>query len=141
MVTLLLGPLMQALERSEWLALGLDVDDLTFSIRVASDGRAADAALPGGFAQSSDPAGGARPNLIVPPQIAGLSFYRDLHRFYAAKDDLFPQRTSGLIFFENMMGIFFTGRDLTNEVLAELRPEVRLVVAQHGRVRRRSRQL
>ena len=32
---------------------------------------------------------------------------------------LFPERTSGLIFFENMMGIFFTGRDLTSEVLAE----------------------
>ncbi len=32
---------------------------------------------------------------------------------------MFPERTSGIIFFENMMGIFFTGRDLTEEVLAE----------------------
>jgi len=35
-----------------------------------------------------------------------------------------------LIFFENMMGIFFTGRDLTDEVLAETEPEVRFVVAE-----------
>jgi hypothetical protein len=35
-----------------------------------------------------------------------------------------------LIFFENMMGIFFTGRDLTNEVLSELEPEVRIVMAE-----------
>jgi len=58
------------------------------------------------------------------------SLYRDLHQFYAAKDDLFPDRTSGLIFFENMMGIFFSGRDLTNEVLAETKPEIRFVVAE-----------
>ena len=69
------------------------------------------------------------PNLAVPRQIAGLSVYRDLHAFYAAKDQLFPERTSGLIFFENMMGIFFSGRDLTEEVFAETCPEVRLVVA------------
>jgi hypothetical protein len=70
------------------------------------------------------------PNLSVPRRIAALSFYRDLHGFYAAKDELFPERTSGLIFFENMMGIFFTGRDLTEEVLAETGPEIRFVVAE-----------
>ena len=77
----------------------------------------------------TSPAPGALPNLAVPRRIAGLSLYRDLHAFYAAKDKLFPERTSGLIFFENMMGIFFTGRDLTDEVLAETRPEIRIVVA------------
>ena len=65
-----------------------------------------------------------------PGGIAAVSLYRDLHGFYAAKDTLFPERTSGLIFFENMMGIFFTGRDLTDEVLAETEPEIRLVVAE-----------
>ena len=73
---------------------------------------------------------GALPNLRVPRRIAAGSLYRDLHAFYAAKDNLFPERTSGLIFFENMMGIFFTGRDLTEEVLSETRPEVRFVVAE-----------
>ena len=86
---------------------------------------------------------GALANIVVPRQIAGISLYRDLHRFYAAKDLLFPDRTSGLIFFENMMGIFFTGRDLTEEVLAETQPDVRVVVAGNrstmsGWARRRS---
>ncbi|MCL4200850.1 MAG: DUF3352 domain-containing protein [Pirellulaceae bacterium] len=129
LATLLLAPLMQTLQHAEWLAMGLDVDGMTFSLRLATDGRPVDASEPAGFARSAEPAGGALPNLSVPGQIAAVSLYRDLHQFYAAKDDLFPQRTSGLIFFENMMGIFFTGRDLTNEVLAELTPEVRLVVA------------
>jgi len=62
--------------------------------------------------------------------IAAMSFYRDLHGFYAAKDKLFPERTSGLILFENMMGIFFSGRDLTEEVLSQFRPEIRFVVAE-----------
>jgi hypothetical protein len=129
LVTLLFAPLMQTLQQSQWLAVGVDLDGLAFTLSVASDGSAADAGSPSGFARPSQAAGGALPNLSVPRQIAGLSFYRDLHRFYAAKDDLFPQRTSGLIFFENMMGIFFTGRDLTEEVLAELTPEIRVVVA------------
>ena len=73
---------------------------------------------------------GAMPNLVVPGQIAALSLYRDLHQFYAAKDELFPDRTSGLIFFENMMGIFFSGMDLTKEVLAETLPDIRVVVAE-----------
>jgi hypothetical protein len=73
---------------------------------------------------------GAMPNLVVPGQIAALSFYRDLHQFYTAKDELFPDRTSGLIFFENMMGIFFSGMDLTEEVLAETLSDVRVVVAE-----------
>ena len=65
------------------------------------------------------------PNLCVPRQIAGISLYRDLNAFYAAKDQLFPERTSGHDFFENMMGIFFSGRDLTARSSARLGPEVR----------------
>ena len=49
---------------------------------------------------------------------------------FPSKDELFPERTSGLIFFENMMGIFFTGRDLTEEVLAETGSDIRVVVAE-----------
>jgi hypothetical protein len=52
-----------------------------------------------------------------------------VHAFYAAKDELFPDRTSGLIFFENMMGIFFSGLELTDGVMGELRGDFRVVVA------------
>ena len=130
LLTLLLAPLVQPFEQADWLAVGLDAADTTLTVNIVSDGRSADAASPSGFARPAQPGGGALPPVNVPRQIAGVSFHRDLHKFYAAKDDLFPQRTSGLIFFENMMGIFFTGRDLTDEVLAELTPDVRLVVAQ-----------
>ncbi len=129
LLTLLLAPIMQTFERAEWLAVGLDAADTTLTVNIASDGRSAGADSPGGFARAAQPGGGALPPLNVPRQIASVSLHRNLHKFYAAKDDLFPQRTSGLIFFENMMGIFFTGRDLTDEVLAELTPDVRLVVA------------
>jgi hypothetical protein len=81
------------------------------------------------FAWPAESGEGAPADLAVPRQIAGASLWRNLHDFYAAKDELFPERTSGLIFFENMMGIFFTGRDLTEEVLAETEPGTRMVVA------------
>ncbi len=128
--SLLAAPLLAAVREANWLAMGVNVHDQQLAIDLAMDAAPGDAASPQEFATPDTAAGGALPNFAVPRQIAGLSFYRDLHKFYAAKDQLFPERTSGLIFFENMMGIFFTGRDLTDEVLAETTPHVRFVVAQ-----------
>ncbi|MHC4176229.1 MAG: hypothetical protein ACYSWU_01910, partial [Planctomycetota bacterium] len=130
LAALLFTGIMESLRESNWLALGLVVEGETLALRAAVDGKAADPSGPAAFALPSQPDKGVLPNLSVPRRIAGLSFYRDLHAFYAAKDELFPERTSGLIFFENMMGIFFSGLDLTDEVLGETRPEVRFVVAE-----------
>ncbi len=129
LVSLLAAPVTEALRRSTWLALALKVDGDTLVLDAVSDGTIA----PSGAARFAVPAragDGASPNLTVPRRIAAMSLHRDLRGFYAAKDELFPERTSGLIFFENMMGIFFTGRDLTEEVLAETGPKIRLVVAE-----------
>jgi len=123
---LLVPGLIETLRAARWAAVGLYVSGRKVTVRAVSDGTFSQA-VPYGWPE--DEGGGALENLSVPGRIAAASFFRDLGRFYAAKEDLFPQRTSGLIFFENMMGIFFTGRDLTDEVLAELGPEVRFVVA------------
>jgi len=120
----------ESLRNSTWLSLGLDVEGNTLALEALTDGKVAGQASPAAFALPQKAGVGAWPNLSVPRRIAALSLYRDLYGFYGAKDDLFPERTSGLIFFENMMGIFFTGRDLTSEVLAETEPEVRLVLAE-----------
>jgi hypothetical protein len=120
----------EAVRDSSWLALGLDCKESTLILRASVDGKTTVSTSPVAFALPGKPGEGILPNLSVPRRIAALSLYRDLHSFYAGKDDLFPERTSGLIFFENMMGIFFSGRDLTNEVLIETKPEIRLVVAE-----------
>ncbi|NQU24275.1 MAG: hypothetical protein HQ567_23585 [Candidatus Nealsonbacteria bacterium] len=129
LVALLFAGIVEPLRTSNWLAMGLRLEQDTLVLQTVVDGKAGDPKGPAAFALPGTPADGALPNLQVPRRIAAMTLYRDLHRFYAAKDDLFPERTSGLIFFENMMGIFFSGRDLTDEVLAYTRPEVRLVVA------------
>ncbi len=122
--------IVEAIRDADWLAAGLSVEQSTLTLRASVDGAAVDPAGSVAFAWPKDSGAGVFPNLSVPRRIAALSLYRDLHQFYSAKDDLFPERTSGLIFFENMMGIFFSGRDLTNEVLAEIKPEIRFVVAE-----------
>ena len=130
LAALLLIGVTEAIRDSQWLSLGLTVENNVLRLQAKVDGKTT---ARNGIASFTwpEPAGdGALPNLPVPRCIAAGSFYRDLHAFYAAKDKLFPERTSGLIFFENMMGIFFTGRDLTEEVLSETRPEVRFVVAE-----------
>jgi len=130
LAALLFAPLATALRDSTWLAMGLDLQDDTLHWDFVTDAAPADPSKPDGFASAEQPAEGALPCLSVPREIAAMSLYRDMYRFYGAKDELFPERTSGLIFFENMMGIFFTGRDLTEEVLAEIAPDIRVVVAQ-----------
>ncbi len=130
LAALIFAGITESLRNSNWLALGLDVEGEALTVRAVTDGKVAGPTSPAAFALPQNADDGAWPNIDVPGRIAALSLYRDLHRFYATKDTLFPERTSGLIFFENMMGIFFTGRDLTSEVLAETQPEVRLVVAE-----------
>jgi len=122
--------ILEATRDSNWLALGLHVEDNTLVFRASVDSKTIAQTSPAAFALPKKQGEGVFPNLSVPRRIAALSLYRDLHQFYSAKDELFPERTSGLIFFENMMGIFFSGRDLTNEVLAETKPEIRFVVAE-----------
>lgn len=130
LASLTFAGIVEAIRDSNWLALGLHIEDQTLICQASVDGETVAQTNPAAFALPKDSEEGVMPNLSVPRRIAAMTFYRDLHQFYAAKDDLFPERTSGLIFFENMMGIFFSGRDLTNEVLAETRPEIRLVVAE-----------
>lgn len=140
---LLFAGLADALRTSRWLALGLEriADGIRLEAvvdgKISGGGVAASFAVPpavrppaedGGAPSDGLPAG-ALPNLDVPGRIAALSLWRDLHAFYAAKDRLFPDRTAGLIFFENMMGIFFSGLDLTEEVFGQMAPEIRAVVA------------
>ncbi len=127
--SLLLAGVAESMRAANVVTLALDVDGDTISLAAMSDGKVDAEKSSVSFAQTGD-GSGALPNLKVPGLLAGLSFYRDMHGFYSAKDDLFPERTGGLIFFENMMGIFFSGRDLTDEVLAETGPEIRVLVAQ-----------
>ncbi|MBW8041393.1 MAG: hypothetical protein FVQ85_15535 [Planctomycetes bacterium] len=130
MTALLLAGVIETIRDSNWLALELHLKENTLDFQLSVDGKTVSTTSPVAFAIPNKPGEGILPNLSVPRRIAAFSLYRDLHSFYAAKDDLFPERTSGLIFFENMMGIFFSGRDLTNEVLIETKPEIRLVVAE-----------
>ena len=130
LAALMFAGISESVRSSNWLALGVDVQGETLAVQALTDGIAPGSDSPSAFAMPQKASDGAWPNISVPRRIAAMSLYRDLHGFYAAKDTLFPERTSGLIFFENMMGIFFTGRDLTSEVLAETEPEVRIVVAE-----------
>ncbi len=134
LAALIFAGISESFRSSNWLALGLHVKegapDKTVTLRAVTNGRVGGSTSSVAFAVPQKAGDGVWPNLAVPRRIAALSLYRDLRSFYAAKDALFPERTSGLIFFENMMGIFFTGRDLTNEVLAETKPEIRVVLAE-----------
>jgi hypothetical protein len=124
---LLSGVLKQSVRESKWLAISLRGDARKLVLHAASDG-SVDASGPLAFALPA--AGqGALPNLAVPHQLAGISLWRDLGKFYAARDKLFPQKTSGGILFQTFLEMFFAGRDLSEQVFGRIQPELRLVVA------------
>jgi len=117
----------QSLGQSNWVAVGVRVAGRSLLLRAVADGKADLRAA--AFALPPDGGQGSLSNLTVPRQLAAASVWRDLHKFYLAKDALFPGKTSGGILLENFMEIFFTGRDLAEEVFARFNPAVRLVVA------------
>lgn len=128
LAALLLAGLPARLKSAPWLAFGIYIEGTDLSVR-AFLGAGAEAVKDPAHAVPVDESTPPTPIAAVPRGIAGLSLGRDLGRFYAAKDELFPQRTSGLIFFENMMGIFFSGRNLTDDVLAKTTPQMQVFVA------------
>lgn len=128
LAALVLGAYADALDGESWTAVELDLPDGHLALRLQGPGKP-DKGGPKAFAWPVENEG-ALPTLDVPRKIAGLSLYRDLRHFYASKDALFPERTSQLIFFENMMGIFFSGRDIAEDVMGAVDPHIRLVVAE-----------
>ena len=116
LLALLAGPLTEAFSKSSWLSLSLKIKGDALTIDAVFDGAIASSGA-AKFALAPKAGDGAMGNLAVPRRIAAMSLYRDLGGFYAAKDTLFPERTSGLIFFENMMDA------LGKEVAGSVKPK------------------
>ena len=71
--------ILEATRNSNWLALGLHIEDNTFVFRASVDSKTISATSPAAFALPKKRGEGVFPNLSVPRRIAALSFYRDLH--------------------------------------------------------------
>ena len=123
---LLFGGLRDALKTARWASAGLGVQPRGLQVRAFTDGRPSAAMA---FSSPSTPGQGLPPRLQVPGQLLSATLWRDLALFFSARDEIFPERSSGGILFENFMEIFFSGRDLKNEVFARFHPAVRLVAA------------
>jgi hypothetical protein len=123
---LLAGAVKQSLRSSEWLALGLRIDGKKLQFHAAVDALMVPSGE-GGFTQASET--GVLPNLAVPRELGAATLWRDLGKFYADKETFFPEKTSAGILAENFFEIFFTGRDLREEVFRKFQPQIRFVVA------------
>ena len=124
--SILNGAWKQSLQNVHWIAASFRVEGKKLNLHVATDGHLPTTAA-GAFSSPGDT--GVLPNLTVPHQLAAVTLWRDLGKFYAVKDTLFPLKTSGGILLENFLEIFFTGRNLAEEVFNRFHPQVRLVVA------------
>jgi len=109
MDALLNGPWKELLRGSHWMSAALKIDGKKLRLQAVSDGH--------GEARS------VLPNLAVPRELGAASLWRDL-----GHSALLPHSSGGVLA-ENFLEIFFTGRNLGEEVFGKLQPEVRLVVA------------
>jgi hypothetical protein len=97
LAALLMAPLVDAARQAKWIAATLDVRPQGLSMITNTDAHTPAPGALTSFAYPSAP-GGAMANLQAPRRLGAMSFCRNLRDFYAAKDYLFPERTSGLIF-------------------------------------------
>jgi hypothetical protein len=123
---ILSGAVKQTLRDARWLAASLCIDGGRLHLHAITDGKLTPQAA-GAFTLPG--AAGLLPNLTVPRELAAVTLWRDLGKFYEERDTLFPLKTSGGILAENFLEIFFTGRDLAQEVFGKFQPQVRTVVA------------
>ena len=124
---LLISGFVGPLQASDWLSAGLELRGGVLALRATCDGKVGESKAAAFTWPAAD--AGARPPLVVPRMIASGSLHRDLKTFYSAKDALFPERSSGLVFFENMLEIAFSGRETPENILGETKPDIRFVVA------------
>ena len=73
--------IVEGLRDSNWLALGLAIEDETLICRASVDCETVARTSPAAFALPAEPGEGALPNLDVPRRIAAVTLYRDLHQF------------------------------------------------------------
>jgi hypothetical protein len=126
----LLGGLMEALDRASYLAVQAKVTDGRLAIRwqVPFDREKLSANRQWCFARAGENAG---PALIQPEgTILSVSMYRDLAQMWQLRDQLFDQDTlAKLNQVDGSLSMFFANRDFGSQVLGELQPGSRLIVA------------
>lgn len=126
----LLGGLMEALDRASYLAVQAKVTDGRLAVRwqVPFDREQVSANRQWYFAPASQ---NAAPVLIQPyGTILSVSVYRNYAQMWQLRDQLFDQETlAKLNQADGSLSMFFSNRDFGSQVLDELEPGSRLIVA------------
>jgi hypothetical protein len=79
---------------------------------------------------AAPPEQGAPTSLAPKEMIATFTAFRDLAGLWLAREELFDEKTSaGFAQADSQLGLFFSGRDFGPEVLGEIQPGLRFVVA------------
>lgn len=128
-VELLFGGVLEGLENARFLGAGLQLDDksvrlslsLPFSKKGIRESRE--------FYFGNQAMGQAPPSVEVPGVMGQVTTYRDLGRWWLAKEDLFSEKViANLSLAESQLSTFFGNADFGEEILGALQPGLRLVV-------------
>ncbi|MDG2014003.1 MAG: hypothetical protein P8J33_10880 [Pirellulaceae bacterium] len=127
-VELLFGGILEALEDAGFVSGNLEFNDeklvidtsLPFDTQSIRDARE--------FYFGNKALGQAPPFIEMPGLLGQVASYRDLGRWWLAKEDLFPEKViADLSLTESQLSTFFGGADFGEEILGALQPGLMLV--------------
>ena len=126
----LVGGVIDALGKADYLALGLKLDERRFRLtaQLPFDRKATAETRRWFFAPQAGNA--AAPPLEAPNTVATLTAYRDVGGMWTGRNELFDEKANvGFTEADTNLGLYFSGRDFGTQVLGELAPQWRFIAA------------
>ena len=128
-IELLFGGILEGLEDADYLATGMQLDNqqLKLSVNLPFDQNRISETREFYFGHQAK--GYAPPPVEVPGVLGQAVIYRDLGRWWLAKEELFSEKViANLSLAESQLSTFFGNADFGEEILGALQPGLRLVV-------------
>lgn len=132
-VELIFGGILEAFENANHVGASLDLSDESLALKTSLPFQADSFRESREFYFGNQAMGRAPLAIEVPGLLAQVTSYRDLGRWWLAKEDLFPENViAQLALADSQLSTFFGGADFGEEILGALQPGLQVLVKEQN---------